>query len=190
MTFRFVTPEDVPALLDIYAQYMDTTITFEYVLPSHGEFLRRIEEYTKVFPYIVAEEDGRILGYAYAHYAFERAAYQWDAEMTVYLDKDHRAAGLGKRMYSAILEMLRMQGVKIAYGLVTSPNEASDALHLSLGFEKLVTFPNTGYKCSRWVGCTWYGKNLGEFEASPRPVIALKEFPSHTLEAILRKYEQ
>ena len=96
MIIRFAEETDSRELLRIYGQYMDTPITFEYVLPSEEEFAGRIRSIRREgYPYLVCEEDGRAVGYAYAHRAFERAAYQWDAELSIYLDKGHTAAGLG-----------------------------------------------------------------------------------------------
>lgn len=93
MNIRFATTADTGGCLAVYAEYMDTVITFETELPSHEEFAGRIRSYGAVYPWLVAEEDGVILGYAYAHRAQERAAYDWNAELSVYLAK--RAAGRG-----------------------------------------------------------------------------------------------
>ena len=86
-TIRFAAPDDAAALLRIYAQYIETPITFEYTLPSEEEFARRIRDIQAVYPYLVYIEDGEVLGYAYAHRFQERAAYQWGAELSVYLDR-------------------------------------------------------------------------------------------------------
>lgn len=96
MGIRFAAEADAPALLAIYAQYIETGITFEYELPSREEFARRIREFGGTYPYLIWEEDGRIVGYAYAHRQAERAAYQWNAELSVYLDRAHTGTGLGR----------------------------------------------------------------------------------------------
>ena len=88
MILRFVTPQDCPALLDIYAQYIDTGVTFEYDLPTREEFTARISGICRDYPYLVCQEGDRVLGYAYAHRVWERAAYQWNAELSVYLAPD------------------------------------------------------------------------------------------------------
>lgn len=87
MHYRLAVPEDAPALLQIYSEYIHSTITFEYTLPTTEEFAERIRTIAGFYPYIVAEEDGRCMGYAYAHRHMERAAYQWNAELSVYLAK-------------------------------------------------------------------------------------------------------
>ncbi|MBQ4132137.1 MAG: N-acetyltransferase, partial [Desulfovibrionaceae bacterium] len=101
MLIRFAEPGDSAALLKIYNQYMATPVTFEYVLPSTEEFAERIASISKDYPYLVCEcRDGKVVGYAYAHRALLRAAYQWNAEMSVYLDRNFTSRGLGKRLYA------------------------------------------------------------------------------------------
>lgn len=90
MNLRFADEHDAAACLTIYAQYIDTSITFETALPSEDEFAGRIRSYGAVYPWLVAEEDGEILAYAYAHRAQERAAYDWNAELSVYVSKTRR----------------------------------------------------------------------------------------------------
>ena len=121
MQLRFADPRDTAACLAIYAQYIDTSITFETALPSEDEFAGRIRAYGAVYPWLVAEENGEILAYAYAHRAQERAAYDWNAELSVYVSKDAAGRGLGTRLYRALLALLKEQGVRTAYGVVTMP---------------------------------------------------------------------
>ncbi|MGN1346357.1 MAG: GNAT family N-acetyltransferase, partial [Eubacteriales bacterium] len=146
MTYRFAVPEDTDRLLAIYSQYIDTPITFEYALPTHDEFCARIKEISAFYPYLVALLDGCIIGYAYSHRAFERTAYQWDVEFSVYIDRNFLGRGIGTELYRRLIELSKKQKMRVAYARVTHPNERSDALHRSLGFEKLAVFPKTGYK--------------------------------------------
>ena len=97
-TIRFAAPDDAAALLRIYAQYIETPITFEYTLPSEEEFAQRIRDIQAVYPYLVYIEDGEVLGYAYAHRFQERAAYQWGAELSVYLDRGCVSHGIGSQL--------------------------------------------------------------------------------------------
>ena len=106
MEIRFARETDSRQLLEIYRQYIDTTVTFEYVLPTEEEFAGRIREIGGEYPYLVCEEGGRAVGYAYAHKPFERAAYQWDAELSIYLDREYRGDGLGRRLYGMLMEIL------------------------------------------------------------------------------------
>lgn len=126
---RLAAIADAPAILEIYAQYMDTPITFETELPSLEEFEERIRAITAEYPWIVCEDEtGRIIGYAYGHKQLERAAYRWNAELSEYLDSRVTSKGIGKRMLLVLLELLKAQGVHTVYSLVTSPNVKSDAM--------------------------------------------------------------
>ena len=106
-TIRLARPGDVDALLAIYAPYLSTTVTFEYVVPSREEFARRIADVQARFPYLVLEEDGQPIGYAYAHLLAERIAYQWSAELSIYLSPAATGKGTGRPLYLALMELLR-----------------------------------------------------------------------------------
>lgn len=175
MKLRFAVPEDAKALLRIYAQYIDTNITFEYVLPSEEEFVERICSFLQVYPYLVCEENGRIVGYAYAHRLQERAAYQWNAELSIYIDRDARSHGLGRRMYTALMALLRLQGVKTAYAIITQPNERSERLHEAMGFARIGVMHSTGYKNGEWHDVAYFEKALAPYENDPRPVVPISE---------------
>ncbi|MCD7761007.1 MAG: N-acetyltransferase family protein [Clostridiales bacterium] len=168
---RLVRPSDAPALLAIYAQSIHTPVTFEYELPTLEEFRERIGEISAHYPYLVLEEDGAVLGYAYAHRLRERAAFAWDAELSVYLDRSAQGRGLGTRLYSVLVELLRRQGVQAVYGCITSPNPASVALHEKLGFRYCGVFHRTGYKDGQWWDVLWYEKQIG---AGLTPPLSLK----------------
>ncbi len=185
MALRFAVPEDCGELLGIYADYIHTSVTFEYTLPSNEEFARRMETFGAEYPYLVWQEDNRILGYAYAHRAFERAAYQWCAEASIYLAPSARGMGLGRRMYRALLQLLQLQGVKNVYGVVTVPNEASSRLHESMGFVLSATHHHCGYKAGQWHDVRWYELTLGSCEKDPTPVIPIHRLPETAVRSIL-----
>lgn len=112
MSIREAVPADVPAMLAIYAEYVtQTAVSFEYEVPSEAEFTRRLTEHTAVYPWLVWEEDGRVLGYCYAGRAFERAAYAWNAEISCYLAHEAQHRGIGRQLYARIEELLRRQGL-------------------------------------------------------------------------------
>lgn len=111
MIIRPVLPSDAKELLAIYAPYVtDTTITFEYDIPSISEFTNRIKNISKSFPYLVAEENGKILGYAYASTYYARAAYDWTCELSIYLDKDARSKKISSQLYDTLEKELVSQG--------------------------------------------------------------------------------
>ena len=185
---RFVREEDCGRLLEIYGQYIRTPITFEYELPTEAEFRERIRSIGRGYPYLVWEEDGRVLGYAYAHRQMVREAYQWNAELSIYLDRMATSKGVGTRLYQALMELLRLQGVRTVYGGVTVPNEKSQRLHLALGFKSLGIYHNTGYKCGLWHDVEWFEKQLLPYEAEPQPVTPITAVEDGRIGGILARY--
>ncbi len=187
MILRFAELNDAPELLEIYRPYVEkTTVSFETEVPSLEEFQGRIREYSGKFPYLVAEEDGAILGYAYAHAFHERAAYGWTVETTIYLRQDQRGKGLGKKLYGALLPLLKEQGVKNACAVVTIPNDPSMAFHQSMGFEVGNLLPRFGYKLGVWCGVAYLYRSLSSHEADPAPVVPLSALPRETVEKLLK----
>lgn len=188
MKIRFAKAQDSTALLKIYAQYINTAITFECVLPTVQEFTKRIESISREYPYLICEEDSHIVGYAYAHRQMEREAYQWNAELSVYLDNSFISKGLGKKLYRIMIDILKLQGIKTVYGGVTVPNEKSENLHKSLGFNHLGTYHNTGYKNGKWHDVIWFEKKIASYNPDPIPLIPISKVSVEKLESIIKKY--
>jgi len=180
--------EDIAKIYDPYVQY--TAITFEYETPSADEFKRRIREITCDYPFIVCTLDGRIIGYAYAHRHRERAAYQWNAELSVYIDNAYLRCGVGKALYSALMEILQMQNIRNVYGCVTWPNENSEKLHEYFGFKKSGIYHSTGYKLGAWHDVVWYEKAIGEYCLEPEPFISIKDIDMNVITDILDRYNR
>jgi len=185
MKLRLATLADVPALLDIYAQYIHTSITFEYELPSPEEFARRVADVQTRYPYLVAEEGDKILGYAYAHPERSRAAYQWNAELSIYLHPSAVGKGLGSRFCQALLDLLRLQGVRTVYSVVTVPNPASEGLHAAFQFQRVGVHEKTGYKNGHWHDTVWFGKNILPYTTDPAPITPFPELPQDSVRQIL-----
>ena len=185
LKIRFASEADAENLLKIYEQYIDTTITFEYVLPSVAEFQRRIREFSEAYPYLVCEEDGVIIGYAYAHRAFERAAFGWDAEVSIYLDQNVRGRGIGKICYRVLLSLLKEQGIITVYSLISTPNARRERLHEEMGFEWIGTHKNTGYKAGKWCDISWYQLQLNPYSEYPVPIKTVHELDQETIREIL-----
>lgn len=190
MKLRFATEKDCRSLLAIYAQYIDTAVTFECRLPSEEEFAGRIRAIACNYPYLACEEQGRIVGYSYAHRQMEREAYQWNAELSIYLDRAFTSQGLGRRLYGALLELLRLQGVKTVYGGVTLPNAGSEELHRALGFQLLGIYHHTGFKCGKWHDVGWFEKALAPYADNPPPVLPVHRLDEKQRACILRTFEQ
>ncbi len=160
---RIAKREDVRAMCAIYGEYVKTTTaTFEYDPPTEEEFLRRFETYTKQFPWLVWEEDGRVLGYAYAAPPYPRSAYRWCAEPTIYLAPEAREKGIGPRLYTLLERILTAQGYQVMYALVCDENAPSIHFHGKMGYEKQAHFPNCGFKFGRWLGLYWMEKRLSD----------------------------
>ena len=195
MKLRFAVPEDAKALLRIYAQYIDTNITFEYVLPSEEEFAERICSFSQVYPYLVCEENGRIVGYAYAAAFGERAAYAWAAEVSIYLREDQRRQGIGRRLYAALEALLRAQHVQTLYACIAYPDGADDVhltknsaqFHAHIGYRLVGEFSRCGYKFGTWYSMVWMEKHIGAHEAVPQPVLPFPELAPEAMRSILHE---
>ena len=189
MQLRFAVPEDAAALLRIYREYIDTTITFEYALPAEAEFAGRIAAFTADgYPYLALFDGEQPAAYAYAHRAQERAAYDWNAELSVYLAKRAVGRGLGTTLYGALLALLQKQGVRNVYGIVTLPNPASEALHRHFGFRTVGAYTRSGYKNGRWLDVGIFEKQIGSFDGEPEPLQPIGAIADR--EEILRVYNQ
>lgn len=185
MHFRLATPQDSDKLRDIYAQYIDTSITFEYDLPTKAEFKSRVEHIIAEYPYVVCEFDGEIIGYAYAHRYQARQAYQWNAELSVYVSAKHTAKGIGRELSERVIAILRLQGVRTLYSLVTLPNPKSERLHSALGFTHIGTQHNTGYKNGKWRAVGLFEKQIGNYTLNPAPIKRVDELDLKEMERIL-----
>ena len=166
MSIRIAGLEDLPRILQIYAPYVErTNYSFEYEVPTPEAFTRRFQGITAQFPWLVWEEQGEVMGYAYASAPFERAAYSWCAEPSIYLDPRIQGKGVGSRLYRALEELLRLQGYRVSYAIITTENQPSIDFHAALGYRFLAEFPNCGFKHGRWVGTVWMEKVLNLVES-------------------------
>ena len=178
ITIRDAEVEDAQRLLEIYAYYVkNTAITFEYEVPARSEFQERIRNTMRRYPYLVAERNGVIQGYAYAGPFVGRAAYDWSCEMTVYLDRAAQKCGLGRILYEALEDRLREMGVLNLYACIGYPEREDEYLtrhsadfHAHLGFTAVGQFHNCGYKFGRWYHMIWMEKIIGEHRRDQPPV--------------------
>ncbi len=166
MPIRAAVPGDVPGMLEIYRPYVErTAVTFDWQTPSEAEFLRRFETVTQACPWLVWEQAGELLGYACAAPAFEKAAYAWCADVTIYLRPEARGRGIGTALYRRLEALLREQGYQILYALVTADNLPSIRFHEALGFVTVGTLADSGYKLGRWHSVMWMQKRIRDREA-------------------------
>jgi phosphinothricin acetyltransferase len=183
-TIRVARPQDARQIAAIYAPYVEqTAISFETVPPTATAMLRRMDDVLHRYPYLIAERDGRVLGFAYAHPFVGRAAYDWSAEMTIYLAMDERHHGLGGALYRKLEDILRAQGVLNLNACIGCPKEDkgdeyltynSVDFHKHLGYKWVGLFHDSGYKFGRWYDMCWMEKILGEHKTPAAPI---KTFP-------------
>ncbi len=179
ITIRTAVLPDAERLLEIYRPYVEeTAITFEYDVPTIDEFRGRMTRVLEKYPYLVAERDGTIVGYAYAGPFVGRAAYDWSVETTIYLDRAVRRQGIGKTLYTALETVLGAMGILNLNACIGYP-ETEDAyltrnsveFHAHLGYQWVGQFHNCGYKFGRWYHMVWMEKMLGEHPLQPDPVV-------------------
>lgn len=167
---RVATAADAAACASIYAHYVtNTAITFETDPPSVDEMMRRIAKAQDRHEWLVLEEGGAVVGYAYAGTFNPRAAYQWSCEVSVYLDVDQRGAGVGSALYAELLARLARRGYRRAIAGVAQPNTASTRLHEKFGFEPVGTYRNIGWKFDRWHDVAWSQLDLDPNEDRAAP---------------------
>lgn len=175
---RQATIKDAKELFAIYAPYvLETAITFEYEVPALEEFANRIEKITEKYPYLVAEVDGEIVGYAYASTFKDRAAYDWCVETSIYLAKDMRGKGIGKLLYEALEDALKEINILNANACITYVEEEDEHMnnvsmhfHEKMGYQLVGRFHQCGYKFGKWYDMIWMEKMLGEHTTNPKRV--------------------
>ncbi|MBS1678663.1 MAG: N-acetyltransferase [Actinobacteria bacterium] len=152
MTIRPADPDrDAAACAAIYAPSVESTpISFELEPPDAAEFSRRIKGCSATHQFLVGEAGGHVVGYAYACRWRERAAYDWAVEVSVYVDSAHKGRGVGRALYTELLDRLRVQGFRIAVAGITLPNPASIALHERMGFQSIGVLSRVGWKLGSW----------------------------------------
>lgn len=154
---RAATVDDATKLLKIYSYYVENTaVSFEYEIPTLDEFKSRITHILEKYPYLVADCEGKIVGYAYANAFKDREAYKFSVELTIYLEKDYRGRGIGKKLYTALEYELNMRGIKNLYACIAFAEVedefltlASVKFHERLGFKICGKFTNCGFKFNR-----------------------------------------
>lgn len=171
-TLRVATIGDAAAIAAIYAPYVtDTVISFEERPPTAEEMAQRLAKTLPQYPWLVAEADGKVVGYAYGGRFAERAAYRWSVETTVYVRQDSHRAGIGRSLYELLIVILIFQGYHSAFGGITLPNAASIGLHEAMGFEPVGIYKEVGFKFGRWLDVGWWRLGLLESRRVPHDIL-------------------
>jgi phosphinothricin acetyltransferase len=158
---RSASTADASPIQAIYAPFVEgTTISFEDVPPSVEEMAARIETYLQTYPYLVAERDGEIIGYAYAGQHRTRSAYRHSVDVSVYVTDRVRRSGVGRALYKALFADLAARGFHAAFAGIALPNPASLALHQAVGFEPVGVYREVGFKFGKWHDVSWWQRRL------------------------------
>lgn len=173
---RMATENDAEEILSIYKPYVEKTqITFEIQVPSAEEFRERIANTLKKYPYLVAEEKGEILGYAYCGEFQKREAYNHSAETTVYLREDCKGKGVGRALYEKLEEILKMQNVTNLNACIAYPHPVSIRFHERMGFKTVAHFTRCGFKLGQWWDMVWMEKIILPHETPPKPFVKITD---------------
>jgi L-amino acid N-acyltransferase YncA len=161
---------DAAACAAIYAPHVEASpVSFEEQAPDVAKMAARIERYGSSHAWLVAEREGEVVGYAYATAFNERPAYRWSTSVSVYVAVDARGEGIGRALYGALFDRLRERGFRMACAGITLPNEASESLHKSLGFELVGVNREIGWKLGAWRDVGWYQLELSPPPSGPPP---------------------
>lgn len=173
-TVRFVRPDDAPALRAIYVPFVtDTPVTFETDPPSVQEMSERIAAVTRMYPWLVYERDGQVVGYAYASRHRARSAYRYGVDVSIYNSPSVHRQGVGRALYDRLFAFLEQQGFYTAYAGITLPNEKSVGFHTAFGFTPVGVYRGVGYKLGQWHDVIWMEKRIRPAQgtpAEPRPI--------------------
>lgn len=170
LDLRLAHPDDADGVSAIYGPVVETSpTTFELEVPPVGEMRRRIEETLPRWPWLVAADVAGVAGYAYATRHRERGAYQWSADVSVYIAPARHRRGIGRALYTALLEILVLQGYCNAYAGITLPNAGSVGLHETMGFRHLGVYRGVGFKLGRWHDVGWWHLPLRPAPTQPEP---------------------
>jgi len=173
---RLAQSTDAEAITSIYTPFCeDSIVSFELTPPAPAEMAERIHKITSRLPWLVLEDDGQVIGYAYASPHRERAAYQWSVDVSAYIHADHRRQGIGRALYTALFALLRAQGFYKAYAGITLPNPNSEGLHTALGFQPVGVYRGVGYKLGAWQDVGWYQRPLQPEQLNPTPPVPIDQ---------------
>jgi L-amino acid N-acyltransferase YncA len=163
---RLASASDADAIASIYRPYVETSrISFEEEAPGGAEIAARMG--SPLHPWLIAEEDGRVLGYASSSPYHRRPAYRWTVETSIYLAPEAQGRGIGLQLLSRLIDLLTRQGYVTAIAAIALPNPASIALHERLGFVAAGTYHGVGFKLDEWADVSLWQRDLAPRTGAP-----------------------
>ena len=187
---RLAKVSDSNEILQIYTPYVkDTAISFEIEVPSIDEISNRIETIIKKYPFLVYENNNKILGYAYASRYREREGYKYDIELSIYFLPEYHGSGKAYYLYECLFILLNKLGYRNAYAVCTEPNEKSIKFHKKFDFDLIGTHHKTGYKFGKWHDVTWLEKTIRKHDENPKEILLISELSAEYLENIFNSYK-
>lgn len=185
--FRLAKEDDAKEILAIYASYINIdNITFEYEVPNIIEFRQRIAKVITKYPYIVALYQGKIVGYTYASTFRDRIAYNWGLETSIYLTPEVKAQKLGKKLYTKLEQILKIQHITNLVASITYPNPQSIAFHEKMGYKKIAHFTKCGYKQGKWYDMIFMEKFINKHESPAKEIIYIEDIDKTIIDKILQ----
>jgi L-amino acid N-acyltransferase YncA len=185
---RVATNNDAVGMLEIYAPFiLNSGITQEVDVPSIKDFQQRVNSNLDERPWLVCEINNGIAGYAYAGKHRDRKGYQWCTEPSVYISEKYYGAGIANALYTALFDILKIQGYVNAYAVITLPNDRSIAFHKKFGFEYLTTYKKIGYKLGQWHDVGWMQYEVNPHKEDPADPIKFSQIDRSVIDAILTK---
>jgi len=185
---RVATKEDAAGMLDIYTPFiLNSGVTQETDVPSVEDFQQRIISNLAERPWLVCEIDHEIAGYAYAGKHRDRKGYQWCTEPSVYISEKHFGVGVAHALYTALFDILKIQGYVNAYAVITLPNDRSIAFHKKFGFAYLTTYEKIGYKLGQWHDVGWMQYEVNLHKENPGDPIKFENIDIPMIESILTR---
>ena len=167
---------DSQPMLDIYAPVIEKTATsFEFTVPTVEEFQYRVSKILEQLPWLVCTNGPSVAGYAYAGSHRSREAYQWSAELSVYIDPLYHRRGIARALYTALAGILKLQGFYTALAGITLPNDTSVGFHEAFGFKPVGIYHNVGHKFGRWHSVGWWEYQLQPYKSDPVPPVTIKD---------------
>ena len=188
INIRLAGREDIPAIHDIYETYATTTWFNTEEPPLSGEdFIARMVSIMKRYPCLVATHQNHVIGYTYASAFRARPAYDWTAELSIYIRHDWAGRRLGKVLYRTLIEILKRQGICNLYALVICGNKSSELLHDATGFDYLTTYDRVAYKKGKWLSVIVFYRRIGLLKTPPEPICPISGMDIEELALILKE---